>query len=151
MNFLTRGQSCYIRFFFCNVKDAYTCVQQAPIGRSDHIMLQLLPKYLPVLKRSKPNKKCVRVLDESGLSALQGCFDFTVWSVFVQSCENVDQLNDCITDYIHFCVDIQTREKNLLCYPNKKPWKTKGLKKTINEKKFLFALKLKQKELRKEL
>ena len=84
------------------------------IGRSDYIMLQLLPKYLPVLKRSKPIKKCVRVLDESGLSAPQGCFDCTDWSVFVQSCENVDELNDCVTDYINVCVDIQTREKNVL-------------------------------------
>ena len=99
----------------------------------------------------------MRGLYDSGLSALQGCFDCTGWSVFVQSCENVDQLNDCVTDYIHFCVDIQTREKKVLCYPNNKPWITKDLRKTINEKKFLFAqgdimaLKLKQKELRKEI
>ena len=99
----------------------------------------------------------MRVLDESGLSALQGCFDCTDWSVFVQSCENVDELNDCVTNYIKFCVDIQTREKKVLFYPNNKPWITKDLKKIINEKKFLFAqgegmaLKLKQKELRKEI
>ena len=54
VNCLTRGHAT-LDFFF-NVKDAYTCVQQAPIGRSDHIMLQLLPKYLPILKRSKPFK-----------------------------------------------------------------------------------------------
>ena len=87
--------------FYAN--NAYTIIQQAPIDRSDHIMLQLLPKYLPVFKRCKSIKKCVRVLDESGLRALQGCFDCTDWSVFVQSCENVDQLN--------VCVDIQTKEK----------------------------------------
>ena len=88
-------------------------------------MLQLLPKYLPVLKWSKPIKKCVRVLDESRLSGLQDCFDCTDWSVFVQSCENVDQLNDFVTDYRNFCVDIQTREKEVLCYHNNKPWITK--------------------------
>ena len=44
-------------------------------------MLQLLPKYLPVLKLSKPIKKCVRVLDESGLSALQDCFDCTLFGL----------------------------------------------------------------------
>ena len=120
-------------------------------------MLQLLPKYLPVLKRSKPIKKCVRLLDESGLNTLQGSFGCTDWSVFGQSCQNVDGLNDCVTDYINFCVDIQTREKKVLCYPNNKPWITKDLKKIINEKKFLFAqgdrmaLKLKQKELREEI
>ena len=79
VNCLTRGNAT-LDLFCCNVKDAYTCVQQAPIDRSEHILLQLLPKYLPVLKRSKPIKKCVRVLDESGLSALQGCFDCTDWS-----------------------------------------------------------------------
>ena len=99
----------------------------------------------------------MRVLDESGLSALQGCFDCTDWSVFVQSCGNVDELNECVTDYIIFCVDMQTRKKKVLCYPNNKPWITKDLKKIINEKKFLFvqgdrmALKLKQKELWKEI
>ena len=62
----------------------------------------------------------MRVLDGNGLSALQGSFDCTDWSVFVQNCENVDQLNDCVTDYIHFCIDIQTREKEVLCYPNNK-------------------------------
>ena len=52
---------------------------------------------------------------------------------------------------------IQTRAKKVLCYPNNKPWITKDLKKTINEKKILFAqgdrmaLKVKQKELRKEI
>ena len=99
----------------------------------------------------------MRVLDESGLSALQGCFDCTDWSAFVQSCGNVYELNHCVTDYINFCVDIQTREKKVLCYPNNKPWITKDLKKILNEQKFLFAqgdrmaLKLKQKELRKEI
>ena len=82
-----------------------------PIGRSDHIMLRLLPKYLPVLKRSKPIKKFVRVLDESGLSAMQGCFDCTDWSVFVKSCENVNELNDCVTDYINFFVLISKQER----------------------------------------
>ena len=111
VNCLTRGNAT-LDFFFVMSRTLIL----VPIGRSDHTMLQSLPKYLnlPVLKRSKPIKKCVRVLDESGLSALQGCFDRTDWSEFVQSCENVDELNDCVTDYINFCVDIQTREKNIL-------------------------------------
>ena len=49
----------------------------------DHIMLQLIPKYIPVLKRSKLIEKWMRVLDESGLSAMEGCFDCTDWGVFV--------------------------------------------------------------------
>ena len=92
----------------------------------------------------------MKVLDESGLSAPQGCFGCTDSSAFVLSCENVDQLNDCVTDYLNLCVDIQTREKEVLCYPYNKPWITKDLKKRINEKKLLLAqrdritLKLKQ-------
>ena len=82
-------RDCYPSYFMWK-----TVRVKVLIGRSDHIMLPLLPKYLPVLKLSKPIKKCVRVLDESGLSALQGCFYCTDWSVFVQSCKNVDQLND---------------------------------------------------------
>ena len=48
VNCLTKGHAT-LDLFFCNVKDAHTCIQKAPIVRSDHIMLQLLPKYLPVL------------------------------------------------------------------------------------------------------
>ena len=76
-----------------------------------------------------------------------------------KSCENVYQLNDCVTDYINFRVGIQTRKKEVLCYPNNynKPWITKDLKKIITEKKVLFAQgdrmppKLKQKGLRGEI
>ena len=78
-----------------------------------------------------------------------------LWSAVV--CVVVDELNDCATDYINFCVDIQIREKKVIYYPKNKPWVTKDLKKTINENKFLFAQgdrmahKLKQKVLRKEI
>ena len=59
--------------------------------------------------------------------------------------------------YIFFCVDIQTREKEVSCYPNNKLRIIKDLKKMIIEKKFLFVqgdrmtLILKQKDLRKEI
>ena len=99
-----------------------------------HIYLTLCQCSSYRLLYSNPIKKCVRVLDESGLRALQCCFDCTDWSVCVQSCENVGQLNDCVTDYINFRDDIQTKVKEVLCYHNNKPWITKDLKKTINEK-----------------
>ena len=62
-----------------------------------------------------------------------------------------------MTEYINFCVNTQIKEKEVVCFPNNKPWITKDLKNLINEKKLLFtqgdktALKLKQKELRREI
>ena len=79
--------------------------------------------------------------DESDvpLSAVHGCFDCTNRGLLVQSSENVDKQNGLVTDYINFCVDIQTREKELvLCFPKNKLLITKDRKKIINEK-FLFA------------
>ena len=44
-------------------------------------------------------------------------------------CKTARMLINGVTD--KFCVDIQTREREVLCYPNNKSWIAKDLKKII--------------------
>ncbi|GFR90557.1 endonuclease domain of the non-LTR retrotransposon LINE-1 [Elysia marginata] len=45
--------------FFCNLKHAYTCKQLPKLGRSDHNMVSLSPKYRPLVQREPPLKNTV--------------------------------------------------------------------------------------------
>ncbi|GFR79286.1 ReO_6 protein [Elysia marginata] len=77
-----------------NVKKAYTCKQLAKLGESDHNMIQLIPKYRSVLKSVKPVHKTVNIYNEESIRALQACLDCTDWGVFVDSCEDLEELKD---------------------------------------------------------
>ena len=62
---------------------------------------------------------------------LCGCFKCTDWNVFVDSYNSVEDLNDCVTEYVKFCEDLVC-EKKEISYPNK-PWVTKNLKNLLNQ------------------
>ena len=83
------------------------------MGNSDHNMLLLLPKYVPVIKRCKPVKKSIQIWNERACEELRGCFACTEWSVFVDECSDVEELNDCVTEYIKFCEDIVCERKEI--------------------------------------
>ncbi len=38
------------------------------------------------------------------MDCLRGCFDCTAWHVFMDTSEDLNELNYVLTDYIHFCV-----------------------------------------------
>ena len=107
--------------------------QQAPIGRSDHIMLQLLLKYLPVLKWSKLIEKCVGLLDESlyiyKLSVLVCNTEYSAQQRLCTKCKYILTICNFFLFFFVVVDDIQTSEKEVLCDPNNKPWITKDLKK----------------------
>lgn len=47
-------------------------------------------------------------------------------------------MTDCVTEYIHFCLDNTILVKRVRCFPNNKPWVTPKLKALLNEKKRVF-------------
>lgn len=47
-------------------------------------------------------------------------------------------LNECVTDYINFCVDCTVSERTVICYSNFKPWVTMDIKDILNAKKRSF-------------
>ena len=134
----TRGDRTLDKFY-CNVKGAYKCKPLPKLGNSDHLMVHLLPLYRPKLKTLPVVRKTVNIWDESSCESLRGCFECTDWNVFYESCDNLDDLNDVISEYVRFCESMCIKTKTIKCFPNNKPWVTKEVKYAINEKKRAFG------------
>ena len=58
--------------------------------------------------------------------------------MLIGASERVNEATDVISSYINFCEDMLIPTKMVKIFPNNKPWITKALKKTINEKKIAF-------------
>ncbi|GFR89782.1 ReO_6 protein [Elysia marginata] len=101
-------------------------------------MIQLIPKYRSVLKSVKPVYKTVNIYNEESIGALQACLDCTDWGVFVDSCEDLEELNDVVNHYIQFCEDLTIPKKTITCYPNSKPWITRELTDAVARKNKAF-------------
>ena len=50
----------------------------------------------------------------------------------------VNEATYVISDYISFCEDMIIPQKSVKVYPNNKPWISKSLKSTLNQKKIAF-------------
>ena len=124
-----------------------------PLGDSDRAMVHLIPKYKNVLKSCKPVKKIVTSNTHQNIEDLCGCLECTDWGVFLESCDDLTELNDHVTRYIKFCEGLICPEKIIKCYPNNKPWITKEVKDIITRKRvtFISGDKAKLKSLQKEL
>ena len=125
---------------YCNVKNAYKSLRLPPLANSDHCMTLLLPKYRSVLKRNKPEKKIMSILTEAGRERLQDCFECTDWNLFIESCKDIETLNETVTEYIKFCEDIVCEKKQVTTFSNDKPWLTKEINYVLKEKKLVFRL-----------
>lgn len=136
----TRGNKT-LDLLYANVKEAYSCTAIPPLGRSDHNLVYLQPTYLPLVKRQPATVRIVREWSKEASAALQDCMETTDWEVL---CEphgvDIDNLTDCVTEYINFCVDCTVPVKSIRCFPNNKPWVTKDIKALLNEKKKAFRL-----------
>ena len=64
---------------------------------------------------------------------------------FYESCEDVEEMNDVVTEYVKFCESLCVNTKEIKCFPNNKPWVSKDIKMAINEKNIAYAMKDKQK------
>ncbi|KAI3368154.1 hypothetical protein L3Q82_007880 [Scortum barcoo] len=69
----------------------------------------------------------------------------------------MEEMVDCTTDYINFCMDTVVPVRSVRCFANNKPWITSDIKGLLNQKKKAFKdgdtqeLKQIQKELRVQL
>lgn len=119
-----------------SVKNAYVDKPKAPLSNSDHNVLHLIPSYESVFKTYKPEYKTVNIWTEDSMETLKGCFLCTDWSIFHQL--ELDEATDTISDYINFCVDNVVEKKDVVVYPNNKPYFTKDIKECIINKKLAF-------------
>ena len=125
-----------------------------PLGQSDHNLVYLSPKYIPIVHRRPATTKSVRVWSDEACEQLKGCFDCTDWSIFYDD-NDVDIITDHVTSYINFCVNSVIPCKVIRCFSNNKPWVTKEVKAALNRKKVAFGskdtikIKAAQKDLKK--
>ena len=121
-----------------NIPKAYRSVKLPPIGQSDHNAIQLVPAYVPKVKREPVVRKTVQVWNEESINELNACFELTDWQMFLDSSDDVSSATEAISDYIAFCIQNIIPTKEIKIFPNNKPWITRSLKATLNEKKMAF-------------
>ena len=89
---------------FSNIPDAFRALCRPAVGRSDHNVIHLVPKYRQLVKCDKPRNHSVRVWYHDNSKTLRGYFDCTDWQVFYDGCsDNIDEIADTVTSYIQFC------------------------------------------------
>lgn len=109
------------------------------LGASYHNSIFLLPTYSPCFTRQEREEKTIKIWTEDSISSLQACFDCTDWQGFFDACgDNIDELTETVSSYVTFCIDSVIPSKQVVIFPNNKPWVTKVLKSAINKKKNIF-------------
>ncbi|GFR67507.1 endonuclease domain of the non-LTR retrotransposon LINE-1 [Elysia marginata] len=86
--------------FYCNLKHAYTCKQLPKLGRSDHNMVSLSPKFWPLVQRQPPIKNTVMAWSKDTWDSLRDAFERTDWSVFNNTAQNVNEVAETVCSYI---------------------------------------------------
>ena len=122
---------------YSNLKDAYMASPITKLGKSDHDMLLLLPKYRPIVQRQKPELITVKQWSPGAtcIEDLQATLEFTDWNVFLEATHGIDELTQTVADYVNFCVDCTVPNKQIRIYPNNKPWITREVNSIINKEK----------------
>ena len=99
----------------------------------------MLPTYVRKLKAQKPEKKTISVWNSEVAAELRGCFACTDWDMFVNTCDNINELTNTITDYIKFCEDMIVEKKTMKIYSNNKPWVTREVVEAARRKHELWV------------
>lgn len=76
VDFATRGTNT-LDHVYTSIKGAFKALPRPHLGSSDHSSVLLIPTYKPVLTRSKPVVRQVKVWPAGGAEALQDCFEST--------------------------------------------------------------------------
>ncbi|XP_014876404.1 uncharacterized protein LOC106938767 [Poecilia latipinna] len=153
MDCLTRDNKT-LDLLYANAKDAYSASALPPLGRSDHNLVRLSPRYVPLVRRQPVHTRTMRRWSPEAAEALQDCFGSTNWEALCEPHgEDIDTMTNCITDYIRFCEDTVTCTRTVRCFPKNKPWITSDLKALLNKKKMTFRVgdRDEQRRVRREL
>ena len=111
----------------------------ANLGESDHNLVMVRPKYLPIVQCIKPKTVLVKNWTAEAITRLQGAFQCTDWNVFLESAVNINELAESVEQYIKFCMDYCIPTKHCNAYYNKKTWITKHIKVILNSKKQILG------------
>ena len=107
-----------IDHYYTTIKGAYRSIPRAPLGRSDHAMIDLVPTYKQQLKHVKPTVKSVKQWSLNAMETLRGCFECTDWGVFKEAAADIDEYTETVSDYVTFCEGLCIPTKTITSYPN---------------------------------
>ena len=96
----TTRQIATLDYCFFNVEDSYSAIQMANLGESDHNLVFVRPKYLPIVQRIKPKTVLVKNWTAEAITRLQGAFECTDWNVFLESAVNINELAESVAQQI---------------------------------------------------
>ncbi|XP_017541663.2 uncharacterized protein LOC108413582 [Pygocentrus nattereri] len=114
-----------IDLLYANISDAYTAIPLPPLGKSDHNLFFLQPRYKPYVMRQPSTTRSFRKWSKEAEETLRDCFASTDWIVLHDShSKDIEGVTDCTTDYLNFCMDTVVPVRTVCCFPNNKPWIT---------------------------
>lgn len=123
----TRGGNILDHFYSVH-KAAYRSLPRAPLGNSDHGLIQMVPIYKQKLKLARAVQYTSKRWTTEAIGMLQVCLDTTDWESMRASCDSLDSYTDTVCSYISFCEQACIPTKTVVKYNNNKPWFTKSLR-----------------------
>ncbi|KAM9813349.1 NACHT, LRR and PYD domains-containing protein 12-like [Neosynchiropus ocellatus] len=129
----TRGENILDQCY-STISQAFHAVVRAPLGQSDHNTVLLIPQHRQLLRTSKRCYRTVRPWSPQAADSLNDCPAVTDWSVFRDSCADLDEYTDTVTSYISFSVP----SKTVTVFSNNKPWFSKEVKTLFMERNKAF-------------
>ncbi|KAK3538765.1 hypothetical protein QTP86_015707 [Hemibagrus guttatus] len=90
---------------YTTISGAYRAVPRATLGKSDHIMVHLIPAYRQKLKLRKPVVRTSKKWTCEAVGELQRCLDCTDWDVFRSTTNSLDEYTDTVSSFIYFGED----------------------------------------------
>ncbi len=106
---------------YTNIPGAYKATLSPHLGLSDHISIEMILSYRPLICRTQPAVKTVQVWNDEAISQLQDCFENTDWELFAQSTD-LEEYSSSVLAYIAFCTDTVLTTKTIMVFPNQKSW-----------------------------
>ena len=116
------------------IRGTYRSIPRAPLGRSDHAMVYLVPTYKQQLKCVKPTVKTVKQWSLDAVESLRGCFECTDWGVFKEAAADIHEYTESVSDYITFCEGLCIPTRTIKIYHNNKPWFKTDIKHKLQAK-----------------
>ena len=111
----------------------------ASLGESDHNLVFVGPKYLPIVQHIKPKTLHVKNWTDEAITRLQDAFERTDWNVFLESAENINKLAESVVQYVEFCMNYCIQTEHCKIYTNNKSWITKHIKGIYDRNKQIFT------------
>ena len=120
-----------------NIPDAYKSTCRPALGKSDHNVIHLFPRYRALLKREKTVTKEIATWTDDCREEMRCELETTDW-LFLNSCVTPHELIDTFTSYLLFNESKIMRTKKVKIFPNNNVWMSSDLRKCISEKKHAF-------------